>query len=287
MTNQNVKIICTYGFLLLVLTLIILTVSRSAWLAAFIVTVSFLVVVFTKLKWNPAYWQWREGGAYVLKIFCVFGVSLFLVYAFKLTSFHLFNRAQSTGSGLQLITLSCPGNQDIAYPREVKNLEEVTRYGCRHINLEDIKKEKELGNAIVEVLRPDPNVSIRSALYQKSWNEIKMHPIMGIGWGSIGEVLGKDGQGNSFNTSNIFLETWLGAGMAGLIAFIGVWIVIFIKAMFCFLQRDNQAANSWGLFLILGSEAFLITNLFNAGMFLGILFLFFAVSNINTDEHRN
>ncbi len=285
---QNIKFqilnLFLFALLILVYILLILTVSRSAWLGVTVVTISFLVTVLTKLKWRGALWQWKEGGAYTIKIACSIGISILVVYNANLTSFNLFNRAQSTGSGLQLITLACLENIDAVYPREIKDISEVSRYGCRHINLEDIEKEKGAGNIIIEVSRPDPNISIRKTIYQKSWNEIKAHPLAGIGWGSIGEKLGKDAQGNSFNTSNIFLETWLGAGIAGLISFLALWIIIFIKSIFSFLQQGNAAENKLGLFLMLGSEAILVTNLFNAGMFLGILFLFFAISNVKSDS---
>ena len=53
----------------------------------------------------------------------------------------------------------------------------------------DIEKEKAAGNIIQEVYRPDPNVNIRSGIYKKSFEQIKGHPIFGIGWGSMGKIL--------------------------------------------------------------------------------------------------
>lgn len=150
---------------------------------------------------------------------------------------------------------------------------------CHKINLKDIEKEKAAGKRIEEVYRKDPSVSIRGEIYQKSWQQIKAHPILGIGWGSIGEVLGRDGRGNTLNSSNILLEIWLGAGILGLLALVIALIYIFISGIKNFQSDLNVRA--FGLFLILGLIALIIPNLFNAGIFLGFIWIFFALANID------
>ncbi|MBU2028391.1 O-antigen ligase family protein, partial [Patescibacteria group bacterium] len=162
-------------------------------------------------------------------------------------------------------------------PEKINSSEELIRYSCRHINLEEIKMEEEQGNLIKEIYRPDPNINIRGQIFQKSWEAIKNHPILGIGFGAISPILGQDGRGTSLNSSNIFLEVWLGSGLIGLIAFIFIWlnaIVVFVKR---FWSGNNEEEKAFTLFILLGIFAFLIPNLFNAGIFLMILWFFWGI----------
>lgn len=268
-------------FLTLILILLIITVSRSAWLGALIVTVFYLLIIFTNLKLIPRNWQWKKTFNIKIRILVSLIISIAIVYFFNLTSFQLFNRVQSTGTGLQKITISC--KEDISLPDEVGYSEELIRYGCRHINLEEISFEQARGYYIKEIFRKDPNINIRTEIYQKSWQEIKRNPVLGIGWGNISLILGKDERGAGLNSSNIFLEVWLGAGILGLFAFILAFLYILVKGIKLF-ANDNPGGACLGLFLFLGALALLIPNLFNAGVFLGILWLFFGISNISAEN---
>jgi hypothetical protein len=200
--------------------------------------------------------------------------SLGIIYVFHLTNFQLFNRATSI-NGLQKITISCKRGS-LAF-EQIANIEELNQYGCKHINLEDIDKEKELGNEIREILRSDPNINIRSQIYQKSWQQIKQHPILGIGWGSIGAILGNDERGTGLNASNIFLEVWLSTGLMGFLAFIILIGYVFVKSALIYLDKsiENKTAT---VFIILGWTAIVIPNLFNAGIFLGFVWVYLAVA---------
>lgn len=266
-------------FLTLVYILLILTVSRSAWLGTFFVTLLFLFIVLTEIKLNFKAWRWKVFLRHGIGIIISLITSIGVIYIFSLTSFQLFNRAQSVVSGFQKITLACPANIDVVYPKEIRDLSEVTKYGCRHINLENIEEEEKNDKLIVEVMRPDPNVNIRKTIYQKSWNAIKEHPVLGIGWGSIGKILGNDERESSLNSSNIFLEVWLGSGILGLLAFVGFWILIVARAGVNFFSEDG-IRKYIGLFVILGSMGLIVANLFNAGIFLGVIYVFFAVAMI-------
>jgi len=281
-------------FLYLLLTacyiLLILTVSRSAWLGALAVTFVFLFSIWTNLKINPKNWEWKNTLRIKIPLIIALLLSFAVIYFFNLTSFQLFNRAQSIESGLQKITVSCENNFQneclsvpIKDPLILNNVEDLEKYCCRHINLEDIEKESRLNRFITTVYRKDPNISIRSEIYQKSWEEIKQNPIMGIGWGSIGKILGADGRGSSLNSSNIFLEVWLGAGILGLLAFLFVLIYVFIKSVILIRGGENKTGII-GVFLLLGFMAIIVPNLFNAGIMLGFLWIFFAIANVKIEK---
>ena len=265
-----------YFFLALVYILLILTVSRSAWLGAGFITLVFLKASLTDFSIYWKNWRWKMFLQQAVLVICSGIASLLIIYSFNLTNFQLFNRAVSTG-GLQKITIACESRSDLDFPEKIEDVLELEKYGCRHINLEDIDQEKELGFEIKEIYRPDPNVNIRGQIFQKSWAEIKKHPVLGIGYGSIAAFLGQDERGVNLNASNIFLEVWLGSGLLGLIAFILIWlnaIIIFVKR---FWRAENQEEKAFALFILLGSFALLIPNLFNAGIFLMILWFFWGI----------
>jgi len=260
---------------------LILTVSRSAWLGAFIVFVVYATIIFTNLKSSPRHWRFKEIVWHKSFVFSALALAIFLIYIFNLTTFKLLERAQSTG-GNQIITISCNSEDEgmkIKQLQQIERLEQLEQFNCRHINLEEIEKEKSQNKFVTEILRPDPNTNIRKNIYQKSWQEIKTHPIFGIGWGAIGKTLGTDERGENLNASNIFLELWLGSGLLGLLSFLAIWLFIFFRAIINFSGK-NPEEKIISLFLILGLIALAIPNLFNAGIFLGILWLFIGISLI-------
>ena len=171
----------SYLFLVPVYILLILTVSRSAWLGAGLITLIFLKAIFTNFSFKFRDWNGKEFAKHLSYIFGAILLSIGFVYVFNLTNFQLFNRAQSTGSGLQEITIACNSRAVLELPEKIGNVSELEKYDCHHINLEDIEKEKEAGFEVKEIYRTDPNVSIRSQIYQKSIEQIKqIH--FGIGW---------------------------------------------------------------------------------------------------------
>ena len=279
--NFKFLIFQTFLYVLLVATyiLLIITVSRSAWLGAAAVTFVFLFSVWTQLKISPKNWHWRETIRLKAVIIPAVLLSVVVVYFFHLTAFQLSDRAQSTGTGLQKITVSCAQEKEFD-GTEIFDPETLEKIGCRHIDLEDIDQERTEGNFVTEVFRKDPNVNIRSVIYAKSWELIKSHPILGIGWGGVGGYLGTDERGTGLNASNIFLETWLGAGLLGLASFVALLIIILIRALRNFIQADSER-KAIGLFLILGFFAILVPNLFNSGIMLGYLWLFLGAAFID------
>lgn len=268
---KNSKLLITGCWSLITLTFIslVLTVSRSAWLGVVAVTLIFLALILLKN------WQWKLFLKTSAGLAAAGITSIAIVYFFNLTSFQLFNRAQSAGSGLQKITISCRSFLELG--SRIGNINELNQYGCRHINLEEIDAEKAAGNFVTEIYRKDPNVTVRNEIYQKSWQEIKNHPILGIGWGSIGEILGRDGRGTALNSSNIFLEIWLGSGLLGLASFLIFWSYIIVMSVKAFRGKQEEFA-AYSLFLLLAWVALIVPNLFNAGIFLGLLWIFSGIS---------
>jgi O-antigen ligase len=143
--------------------------------------------------------------------------------------------------------------------------------------LEAIEQELAEGNQVTEIYRNDPNINIRSSIYSRAWSEIKNHPLFGIGWGGIGGILGVDGRGVGLNSSNIFLEIWLGSGIIGFLAFVVLWIYVLLRAAHAFLHRDGEG-QAVALFIILAWAGLTVFNLFNAGIMLAIFWVFLAVS---------
>ncbi len=290
--RKNLLLITGYWLLIImVFILTILTVSRSAWLGAGVVSGLYLVFCI---------WEYfRKKDFKILQIPIFAGIAFLLAFAFvkfvPLSNFELGNRLQSVGSGLQEITVSCvrdlktetqdskPNREEL--PKIIRNVSDLERYACRHINLEEIESEKKAGNIIVKVYREDPNVNIRGEIYQKAWRKIKEHPFFGIGWGNIGKILGVGERGESLNASNIFLEVWLGAGVLGLVSFTLILVGIFLKSVNSIRWSAEKKHNLkvWNLFLLLSFFAIVVPNLFNAGIMLGFLWLWLGATQAESD----
>lgn len=263
-----------------IVTALILTVSRSAWLATLV---------------GIATWAGMAlfiGGKEVLRpvlqsvqsLAIVFILALIIIVDVPLTRFDLFNRAESTATGLQLITVAC--EQPTNLPAMIGTLEELADVRCRHINLEERAALQSAGFSIQTTRRLDPNVKIRSEIYAKTWGEIRSHPIFGIGWGNIGAVLGTDENGSAFNASNIWLEIILGAGLLGLLGLAGALGFILYRSVPILLRRESgELADRLPLILSLG-VAFLVFNLFNAGLLTGFVWLGFAALPVVLLDHR-
>lgn len=291
--NKNaLKITALWSLVTVTFITLILTVSRSAWIGAVIVVLGYLKITLLYSKngvlqgsknnfWREILgtikqkWCWREFFQAIGGLILVLVLSFGVIYIFNLTSFQIGNRAVSTG-GLQKITIACQGGSDNTVPEKISSVDELANYGCKHINLEDIEKEKTAGNIVTEVYRPDPNVGIRARIYLQSWQEIKSNPIFGIGWGSIGDILGKDERGAGLNASNIFLETYLGAGLLGILSLLILLGYIFVASCKKFVRAHGDDIAM--IFILLGLFAIIIPNLFNSGIFLGFVWVFFGIS---------
>jgi O-antigen ligase len=129
----------------------------------------------------------------------------------------------------------------------------------------------------------------RSAIYRKSWEIIREHPILGVGFGTITQSLGTDERGAGLNESNIFLQIWAGCGILGLMAFTAVIGYLFIYAFrrvspICLLNKiigypiaKDDFKKSLNFFAVLGILSLIIPNLFNAGLLMGLFWLGLAI----------
>ncbi len=278
-------------FFVILLTALILTVSRSAWLGAILVTLPFLKLTALR-RCHPelvsgsrsfgqnvlrmmrlSKWDWRGFGTALAGIVFSLILSIGIIYVFNLTTFQIGSRAVSTG-GMQKITIACETGKSVSVPTNISSVEELSQYGCRHINLEDISREREAGFEIAEVYRPDPNVGIRAKIYKTSWEQIRQHSIFGIGWGSIGDILGRDERGAALNASNIFLETWLGAGILGFLSLTILLGYLLLGSISNYIKGEQKTS----IFILLATIAIIVPNLFNSGIFLGFLWAYLGAA---------
>jgi len=276
-----------FALIFLNLTLLILTLSRSAWIGAAIVIFFWLVFsLYRKSEIRTRFTPRKFANSFVT-IFLIFLVSLIAIHFGKLSKFDIFDRARSAATSEQKITIACDNGNNI--PQIVESIDELTKYGCRHINLEEIGSYKSKGKTVTEIFRKDPNVMTRRQIYQKGFEIIREHPILGVGFGTITQSLGADERGAGLNESNIFLQVWASSGILGLIALVAIFGYLFIysfrrispicplnRIIGCPIIRDDFE-KTLNIFLFLGLLALLIPNLFNAGLLMGLFWLGLAI----------
>lgn len=255
--------------LLLTFTTLIITVSRSAWLGALILLGSFLTLTFYE---KGKGFSFRPALILIECLIVIFGFALVLVETIPLTRFALIDRAASTTSHDQTITIACESRQDYL-PDYIEKTEDLAQFGCQHINLEDIPAFEQ-DKWVTTIKRPDPNAVIRKRIYAISWQEIQTHPVFGIGWGNIGPKLGVDERGASFNASNLFLELWLGGGLLALGSFLSFIGWTLYRAWLAWKQNLVNPSLAPSLALLAG---FLVFNLFNTGLLLGFVWVWLAL----------
>ncbi|MEK7549673.1 MAG: O-antigen ligase family protein [Patescibacteria group bacterium] len=268
------------GFQVLTAVVLVIALSRSAWLGALLGGSVIFVTLFLKEKIRQT--NFIQSAILLGVSVLSFGLGIFLTVLFHLTPFPLLDRAQSTTNALQEITVSC--SKETVLPSSIENMESLSSFDCRHIRLEEIDAEQALGRSVQKVDRPDPNVQIRAEIYGKTKEVIREHFLFGIGWGNISQFLGTDERGAGLNASNMFLEVWLGSGLIGLIAFTIFWVALFGRALFQFFAgQENRAlpllVMIWWLFLS-------VFNLFNSGMLLGFFFLVLGVGAALLEDMR-
>lgn len=252
-----------------------MTVSRSAWLATLVVLASYAFLLWRgndnaeKAKFSAN--NFLRGAREVMTVGLILVLSFVTVKLLGFSDFDFLNRASSTVSGEQKITISCKENRSL--PERVESIDDLSVLGCRHINLEEIQPEKNRGFFVGEINRPDPNVDIRKNIYETVWQEGQKHPWLGQGWGASSRILGQDEQGNGLNASNIFLEIWLSAGILGLFGFGFV--------LFWALKTILEMPKSIQGFFLLSGVAYLTANLFNAGIFSGFFWIWLASINFS------
>jgi len=128
-------------------------------------------------------------------------------------------------------------------------------------------------------------VLTRGQIYKKSFEIVRTHPILGVGFGTITQMLGTDERGSGLNESNIFLQIWVGSGILGLASFIIIFGYLLIYSFrrispICPLNRligcpivKDDFEKTLNIFIFFGLIALLIPNLFNAGLLMGLFWL--------------
>lgn len=246
-------------------TALILTVSRSAWLGAAVSGAVSIALALVARRPHVSCFLCSTGFA-----------ALFFAYlsivSIPLTNFDLFGRAESVGSGLQTITVSCM--KPVTLPEKVASIEELTSFGCMHIDLEAMESQREAGRFVTTIDRDDPNVSIRKAIFSRAVAIAREHPVLGVGWGTISGILGRDGRGAGLNASDIFLETWLGSGLLGLIGLLGFLTRLAYRA----LRDFRRFRGTFPFFLVTLFSGLIVFDLFNSGILLGFVWAIFGIS---------
>lgn len=276
-----------YIMIFLNLTLLILTLSRSAWIGAAIVIFFWLVFnLYRKSEIRTSFTPRKFANKFVI-IFLISLISLAAIWFGRLSKFDIFDRARSAATNEQKITIACENNANI--PQTVASTDELGKYGCQFINLEEINLYKSQGKVVTEIFRKDPNVMTRSQIYRKSFEIIREHPVLGVGFGTITQSLGADERGAGLNESNIFLQVWASSGILGLISFViilGYLLIYSFRRLspFCPLNKiigcpivQDDFEKNLNIFLFLGLLALLVPNLFNAGLLMGLFWLGLAI----------
>lgn len=262
-----------FGFVAL-----ILSVARSAWLGAVAAFAVFSGAVIFRYGVQQLFGTLSFSAKRIATAVFVFLVAAGFVVGLKLTPFNVFDRLESSGTGLQTITVSC--EQPVQLPEVIDRTEDLETYRCRHIPIEQIVSEVQAERIVTEVKRPDPNVAIRSKLWKESFRIIGDSPWIGSGWGEVGRRLGTDENGHRFNASNIFLEAWIGSGAIGFLAFISIIISLGIFGARCAMRSETRVIGA-GMLIVMA--AIIVPNLFNSGHLIGFFWVWLGVSIAVTD----
>lgn len=278
MRKHSRALVFLFVFCFLVLSWIgiLLTVARSAW-TGFV----FSALLFLKLllvggeSWYFRAWRWKLFMQGSVVIVLTFAVALLIVRGFQLTTFDLINRAGSTTSGQQEITVSCETPEEL--PERIESVSELSSYGCRFIRLEEIDAERTAGRFVSTVFRPDPSIEARRVIGQKTFETLKEHWLFGIGWGGIGNILGMDDRGSTLNASNAFLEAWLGGGILSALSFIVLWMLVPAYALRTFFgswnESDRGVSRAVVAFFLISWIGLTVFNIFNSGVLLGFVWV--------------
>ncbi|MFZ2187752.1 MAG: O-antigen ligase family protein [Candidatus Moraniibacteriota bacterium] len=264
---------------------LLITVSRSAWLA----TLCGMLAVLFLYAWKNGVWRalFEKNRAVLqeilrikLSLLAPLFLAFFLVYFSGLSPFDLFDRSRSTATGEQRITVAC--EKEIVLPEKIARAEALRPYGCEHIRLEEVAARQEAGEYVAEVFRDDPNVYMRREIYGQVTDILREHAFFGIGFGNIASLLGTDERGAGLNASNIFLEVWLGAGIIGFLAFLFFWFGLGAT----WLYRGFQQRSALTIVLAPLWITLTVFNLFNSGLFLGFFFACMACLLILPSHER-
>lgn len=266
---------------------LLLTVARSAWVGFFVSLVIFLkLLLFQKYGFFIAReWRWGLLAKGVGIVSLTLSLALFIVWAFRLTTFELSGRAGSAVSGFQEITISC--GAPVSLPEKIGNVSDLFAYGCRHIRLEEIESERRAEKFVTTILRPDPSIEARRLIREKTFLTLRENWVLGIGWGNIGSVLGTDDRGARYNASNAFLEVWLGGGILSLLSFLALWLLIpFLSVRSFFAHDSGSDARAVAVFFLVSWGGCTVFNFFNSGILLGFVWVWLGSIGMLLSEKK-
>lgn len=216
---------------------LILTVSRSAWLAYVVGLVCLCAFNYTIIS-NTRKWVLGIASMVLITV-AAYGV----VSLSHLTRFPLLERAASTVTGEQIVTLACPPK---SAPNATVNVADPsTLGGCIHITLEEREARSAAGYALYQRPQSDPNIQTRSRIYSTVVAALVQAPIahqlFGYGFGTSTALLGVDGRGEQLNASNVFLEIAYSMGALGLSALLCLLWLVAKRAVTWWLASDTRA----------------------------------------------
>ena len=215
---------------------LILTVSRSAWLAYATGLVCLLVFIYATTGTR----KWLLGTVSLILITLAAYSTVSLSH---LTRFPLLQRAASTVTGEQIVTLACPPK---SAPNATVNVADPsTLGGCIHITLEEREARASAGYTLYQRPQSDPNIQTRSRIYSTVVAALVQAPIanqlFGFGFGTSTALLGVDGRGEQLNASNVFLEMAYSMGALGLSALLCLLWLVAKRAVTWWLASDTRA----------------------------------------------
>lgn len=251
----------SFGFMAL-----IITVSRSAWLGLFFGLSSLIV-------WSIWKQKKQSIGKIIFFVLSLF-VAILYVLILPLTNFELGNRAQSSISGLQEITISCISKVNL--PQQIALEEDLIDYNCRHINLEEIEGEKASDRYVTKIFRKDPNAEIRKDIWRKTKELIGKNFFFGIGWGGIASAFGEGSRGEYFNASNLFLGIWLGSGIGGFIGLVMIFIYLGYFSIRSLFSKDRDTSKI-GIGVLGTLIIVFVFNMFNSSESLAVMWVWLGI----------
>jgi O-antigen ligase len=239
------KLIGKYVLLIWMSIALMVSISRSGWVAAAFVSVVFFVMLMLN-KFQPKVRVLEVFLGYFIVVFIAFGI----VKLNDLTPFSLKERALSivTGNTVHDVFVN-------------ENGEEMTI---------DKKQKEELlgkGKSVSKKSVDDINVVRRVESYREAIEYIQESPLLGIGPAGL-EIRTEKG----INTSNIFLGILVAGGTMAVTFFL---VVIYLICKQSFLVMKYEPA--FGYAMLLGTLSLLVSNSFNDGLYLGVLWVILAL----------
>lgn len=247
---------------------LVLTVSRSAWVAGAAAVAIFALSLIFCFGPRRAASQLGSSFNYLGLLAALLFFATGIISVLGLSRFDFGNRLGSAVTGEQKITIACRDAAQI--PSSIGSVDDLAARGCLHIGLEERELYVEKGYVIGSTVRPDPNTGIRMRIWSQAVSLIGDNPLTGIGWNAAGKELGTDGRGTPLNASNLWLEFALTSGLAtAVLVTILFGYIVWRSAAVILVAPSSDIP--WAVLMTFG--AVFVFNMFNAGTLLGYLWV--------------